>query len=80
MLSTSQRKGFPLLRGRIHWPSTVLPIDEAAQKFGLHPTTIWRYIRLGYLKKYKRRLDRRTYVDTKELEELRKNPPFEPKD
>jgi len=30
-------------------------------------------------KENKRRLDRRTYVDSKELEDLRKNPPFEPK-
>jgi DNA-binding transcriptional MerR regulator len=55
----------------------VVPIDEAARRFGVHPTTIYRYVRMGLLKKYKKRLDRRTYIDSKALEELRKRTEFE---
>lgn len=77
MSSISQAAARRPLLGRLHWPTTVIPIEEAAKRFGLHPTTIYRYVRLGYLKKYKRRLDRRTYIDSKALGDLQKGMEFE---
>jgi hypothetical protein len=44
---------------------------------GVSRQTVFRYIRLGYLKGYRAPgLDRRTYVDVDELRKLRENPPF----
>ncbi len=77
MSSTSLAPGGRPTRDRLHWPRIVIPIEEARKRFGLHPTTIYRYIRLGYLKKFKRPLDRRTYIDSKALAELQKRMEFE---
>lgn len=77
MAITSQARRIPTRGSPLDWPRAVLPIEDAARKFGVHPTTIYRYVRLGYLKKFKRRLDRRTYIDSKALEELRKRAEFE---
>jgi predicted site-specific integrase-resolvase len=55
----------------------MMPIDDAARKYGLHPTTLYRYVRLGYLKKFKRPLDKRTWVNTKALDKALKNLPFQ---
>jgi hypothetical protein len=60
--------------------SKLLTLDEAARKFHLHQATLYRYLKLGYLKRYKKRLDRHTYVDSRELDELLKRPHFEPKE
>lgn len=56
--------------------SRIVTLHEAAEEVGLSAPTVWRYIRLGLLKKYRRQLDRRTYVDLDELRELKDNPPF----
>jgi DNA-binding transcriptional MerR regulator len=53
-------------------------VAEAARLTRIGRSTIFTYIRLGLLKRYRRRLDRRTYIDLDELEELRRNPPFVP--
>jgi DNA-binding transcriptional MerR regulator len=53
-------------------------VVEAVRQTGIGRSTIFTYIRMGLLKRYKRRLDRRTYVDLDELEELKRNPPFVP--
>jgi predicted site-specific integrase-resolvase len=58
---------------------SLLTLDEAAKKYRLHTATLYRYLQAGYLKRYKKRLDRHTYVDAKELDELLKRPHFEPK-
>lgn len=58
-----------------HMPRLV-PVNEAAKELGIGSSTIFRYLRLGLIKKHKRQLDRKTYVDIDELRELRDNPPF----
>lgn len=56
----------------------MLSIDEAAAKFRIHRATIYRYVRLGLLKVYKRPLDKRSYVDRRALRQvLQKKFPFE---
>ena len=55
----------------------IVPISEAATAVGLTERTIYRYIRLGLLERYRTKVDRRTYVDLDALEELKRNPPFE---
>lgn len=54
-----------------------LPVDDAADAVGVHRTTIYYYIRRGYLKAHKleRSLDRRSYVDMDELRELLRTKP-----
>jgi predicted DNA-binding transcriptional regulator AlpA len=55
----------------------LIPIQDAAQQTGLARSTIYRYIRMGFLKKYRAAgFDRRTYVEIDALMELKKNPPF----
>jgi hypothetical protein len=53
---------------------------EAANLVGVHEMTVWRYLRLGYLKRHKNApgLPRGTRVDVNELRRLRENPPTEP--
>ena len=53
------------------------PVQDAAKEFQVALTTIYRYIRLGHLKRWRRPMDRRTYVDR---EELRKLLEFKPAD
>jgi excisionase family DNA binding protein len=53
-------------------------VEEAAKETGIGRSTIFRYIRYGYLKPYKKALDRKRYIDLDELEELRRNPPLVP--
>jgi DNA-binding transcriptional MerR regulator len=52
-----------------------LTLDEAAQRFHLHPMTVRRYLREGLLVRYRRKLDRRTYIDLDELLALRSQQP-----
>lgn len=55
----------------------LLSVYEAAERAQRHPATVWRWIEAGYLKRYRRRLDRKTYVDAEELERLLTEPPVE---
>jgi DNA-binding transcriptional MerR regulator len=54
----------------------IVPISEAAAAVGLTERTIYRYIRLELLKRYRSKTDRRTFVDLDELIELKEHPPF----
>jgi predicted site-specific integrase-resolvase len=54
----------------------IVPIQEAADAVGRTRQTLYRYIRLGLLKRYRVPIDRRTYIDLDELEELMRHPPF----
>lgn len=56
----------------------LVPISEAAERSGFHVATLYRYIASGDLKRYRRKGDRRTYVDLDaimELKRLREVPP-----
>lgn len=50
--------------------SDYIPIREAADEFNVDVSTLHRYIRPGRLGKFKRGLDRRTFVDRDELRRL----------
>jgi predicted site-specific integrase-resolvase len=54
----------------------VVPLSEAAKEVGLSEWTIYRYIRLGLLERYRSKTDRRTFVDVDALKELKEHPPF----
>jgi excisionase family DNA binding protein len=54
-------------------------IKQATEDEGVSRATLYRWIKLGYLTKYRTPgFDRRTHIDLDELEELRRNPPMEP--
>jgi predicted site-specific integrase-resolvase len=56
----------------------LVPIQDAAKQAGLARSTIYRYIRMGFLKKYRASgFDRRTYIDIEALMQLKQNPPFQ---
>lgn len=55
------------------------PVDDAANEFNVARTSIYRYMRLGQLKRWRRPMDRRTYVDREELRKLLEFKPVEEK-
>lgn len=55
----------------------LVPLDEAAAEVGVHRTTIFRYLKRGFLKRYKAKgVDKRTFVDIEALRDLLRNPPL----
>ena len=47
------------------------PVVEAAREFDISPDVIWKYIRLGKLKAYRKPMkERRILVDKEELRRL----------
>jgi predicted site-specific integrase-resolvase len=48
----------------------VIPLVQAAAEFGVDRATLYRYLKAGRLKRYKRGMDRRTYVDRGELKKI----------
>jgi transposase len=48
----------------------MVPIAQAATEFGLSERTLYLYIGQGRLKRYKRGMDRKSYVDRRELRRL----------
>jgi transposase-like protein len=55
----------------------VISIEEAARRYKVTPQTIWRWVRVGGLKRFKRKFDRRTYVASAALAALRQQSEFE---
>ena len=54
-----------------------LTYKEAAARFGKSEWTIISWARAGLIRKYRRRLDRRNYVDVREIEALHAELPTE---
>ncbi len=50
--------------------ASLVPVRQAAREFHVDRTTLHRHIRAGRLHAYRRPMDRRTYVDRDELQEL----------
>ena len=48
----------------------MVPIAQAATEFGLSQRTLYLYIREGRLKRYKRAMDRKSYLDRREIRRL----------
>jgi excisionase family DNA binding protein len=48
----------------------LISLDEAAGRYDLGKTTLWRWLREGKLKRYRRAGDRRTLVDQDQLDRL----------
>jgi predicted site-specific integrase-resolvase len=44
--------------------------DDAVREFGIGKSTLYRWLREGLLDRYRRRGDRRTFVDREQLERL----------
>jgi len=57
----------------------LISLAEAAAEFGVHRTTLHRYIRAERLTPYRRGLDQRTFVDRAELRRLTEARPAAPK-
>jgi excisionase family DNA binding protein len=49
----------------------VIPVTEAAERLGVHETTIRRWVKEGRLKPYRVMGDRRRFVSVDEVEALR---------
>lgn len=55
-----------------------ITIKQATEQEGVSRATLYRWIKRGYLKRYRTPgFDRRTHIDVEELRELRRNPPME---
>ncbi len=48
----------------------LIPLTQAASEFGVDQATIYRYLKAGHLKRYKRAMDKKTYIDRQELKRL----------
>ena len=59
-----------LLSATLYYMADLISLTEAAAEFGVHRTTLHRYIRAGRLQSYHRGLDHRTYLDRDELRHL----------
>jgi len=59
-----------------------LTYDEAAERYHVGETTIRRWVREGYIKRYKKPVDRKAYVRVSDIEAMRniEPKPFEPKE
>lgn len=49
---------------------STIPLTDAADKFGIHVSTIRRYLASGKIHRYRHPRDRRTYVSPAELAAL----------
>ena len=45
----------------------LIPLVQASTEFGVGQATLYAYLKDGRLKRYKRGMDRRTYLDRDEL-------------
>jgi predicted site-specific integrase-resolvase len=50
----------------------LVPLQDAAAEFEVSQVTLYRSIKKGQLKRYRRAMDKRTYVDRDELRRLLK--------
>lgn len=54
------------------------PLQEVAAEFHLGQVTLYRYLKQGQLSRYRRAMDRRTYVDRDEVRRLLELRPVQP--
>ena len=50
----------------------LFPLQDAAAEFEVSQVTLYRYIKKGQLKRYRRSMDKRTYVDRDQVRRLLK--------
>lgn len=48
----------------------MIPVSQAADEFGLSTAALFKYLRQGKLKRWRRTGDRRTFVERQELKRL----------
>jgi predicted site-specific integrase-resolvase len=53
----------------------LIPLQQAAQEFGVDPATLYRYLKAGRLTRYRRAMDVRTYLDRAQIKRLLKPRP-----
>lgn len=58
------------VRGRISEVPDLVPVHDAATEFQVGSATLWRYLADGRLTRYRRGLDRKTYLDRRQLRSL----------
>jgi Helix-turn-helix domain len=63
--------------GIIQSVSDLVPLARAATEFGVSEVTLYRYLRAGRLRRYRRSMDLKTYVDRDELRKLREARPVD---
>jgi predicted site-specific integrase-resolvase len=54
-----------------------LPLQDAAEWYGVDPSTLYRLLKKGDLTRHRRQGDKRTYLATTELEEKLRPKPVE---
>ena len=57
----------------------LVPLQQAAGEFGVNPASLYRYLKRGKLKRWRRELDQKTYIDRDELRQLLEFKPQEPR-
>lgn len=55
----------------MHTEPDLIPIQLAAQRHSVSLTALYKYVREGRLKRYRRGFDKITYLDSREIERLR---------
>jgi excisionase family DNA binding protein len=61
-----------------HAVANLIHVEDAAEQFGIHRTTLYRYIRIGKLTGYRRGLGNGTFLDRRELDQLATYEPVKP--
>ncbi len=51
-------------------PADFISIDEAIEEFGVGRASVFRYIAAGKLRRYRRGMDRKSYIDRRQIERL----------
>jgi excisionase family DNA binding protein len=51
-------------------PDRLISVDEAAGRYKLGTSTLWRWLREGKLRRYRRAGERRTLIDQDQLDRL----------
>ena len=49
---------------------SLVSVHDAASEFQVGPATLWRYLKDGRLTRYRRGMDRQTYIDRTQLRAL----------
>ena len=52
----------------------LVPLQQAAGEFGVNPASLYRYLKRGKLKRWRRELDQKTYIDRDELRQSARVP------
>lgn len=59
-----------MMQTAVRFPEEPISVKQAALEFKVSVSTIWKYVHQGHLHSWCRPMDRQTWLDRKEIEEL----------